>query len=430
MNKKMNKKMNDLCSSRNLTTKDILFLVDYCKENSFFFASSVFVSKDCDSYKICLIYQNFDELRIRTKQLQSPYHIELFVVQNILTLILQRDIRLLSLFTDAIPLRDNANIAYKIYTSLNPISLYNTSLKSEKHYDEVFVSDANQSISMLFCDIENVSLFIGKTLLPICFILRKELINASICIMWYPKFNGTSQTAELTILSDKLNFIDTVDKLQAYLYNNVSELNLGKIILPYNGASYLKSFCSNKVRGYVSTMLCFLSEMLLEKYSINDLSEKERVTYILYYYIIIAKAFYPNKHDFISANQLVLNEMLHESTSFFTRSILDHQVVSTFCEKLLLEYQILSDQLRSDLWNNYAVVLREWEFIDKDPDSLDIYYAAKNISNSIHDQLEYSSGASDSFIEILKMITTCWNIPNYYKAYIPFCVNYIVNYEI
>lgn len=414
--------------------RDIPIAISYCKERNYFYASSVFLLRvKFPSYNglcICLIYN--DRTKIE-KIVKSKYHFICFSVQDIFTMMLQRDIQIVVLFSSAIPLLDKANIAPKIYSSLTPIKLFNKFYMNMSLCTESRMTETNESFSILFRNVDDPQSFINKTFIPLCLVLKEQLANCRFNILWEADYSGINCSAELRFFSDKILVDDLINKLQIYLYKNVSELQLGQIKLPYyNQQLFLKNI-PKCIRDITNNILCALSEDFIELISTGGATDNKRITMVIYYYIIAAKSFFSSEKEFLVINEFLLAEMLDEGISPFSKYILNHQIVSDVHDKLWREYRILSDRTKVELWGNYSELLKDWSYIDNDDDTVSIsLQAMKKIRNSINNDevINETDFTTRYFVEFYKLLILSWNIPCYYRAYIPFCVKYLMSYEI
>ena len=178
-------------------------------------------------------------------------------------------------------------------------------------------------------------------------------------------------------------------------------------------------------------ILCDLTDELLLKFTNSTLNENEIITNVIYYYIVAAKAFFLSRTEFNTANKCILDTFLEDSISSFTKSILDHQILSNARDKILREFKRQSDKIRADLLGNYIELLDGWDKVS----NLDAFSISLQVLSDIRNEFnkmekkdeEY---ATKYFIEFCRLMFQCWDIPSYYRAYVPFCIKYIASYEI
>lgn len=125
--------------------------------------------------------------------------------------------------------------------------------------------------------------------------------------------------------------------------------------------------------------------------------------------------------------------MLDEGISPFSKFVLNHQMVSDARDKLLREYRIISDRTKVDLLGNYSELFDDWTYINSDGDivlrSLHTMGEIRGYVNNYRVKNEFNV-VTRYFVEFYKLLILSWNIPCYYRAYIPFCVKYLLSYEV
>lgn len=417
--------------------RDISIAVNYCKAHDFFYASSVFILKvksvSCCKLSICLIFMNNSSKHQIEKTIESEYDFIYFSVQDIFTMILQRDLQIDLLFTGAIPLLDKANIAPKIYSSIIPIRLFNKYVMDKKIHLDSSITKANKSFSILFYNVDDPQSFINKTFLPLCVVLKEQMVNCRFNILWGADYNAISCSVEVRFFSDKILSSDIIKILQVYLYKNVSELQLGRVRIPYYSQQLFFESMSKPIEDKTNNILCVLSEDFLDLLSNGGATDNKRMTMVVYYYIIAAKSFFFSEKEFLDTNELILAEMLDESISPFSKSVLNHQMISDAHDKLLREYRILTDRIKVDLWGNYSELFEDWTYINSDDNivlrSLHTMGKIRRYVNNFQVKNE-ANVVTRYFVEFYKLLILSWNIPCYYRAYIPFCVKMLTSYEV
>lgn len=417
--------------------RDISNAVNYCKAHDFFYASSAFLlkAKSISSCKlsICLIFMNNNDKQKIKKTVKSEYEFIYLSVQDIFTMILQRDLQIDLLFTGAIPLLDNANIAPQIYSSITPIKICNKYVISEKMYINSSMTEADNSFSMLFYNVDAPQSFINKTFLPLCVVLKEQMVNCRFSILWKTDYNAVSCSVEIRFFSDKILANNIIKTLQVYLYKNVCELQLGRIRIPYYSQQHFFESMSKPIKDKTNNILCVLSEDYLYLLSNGGATDTKRMTMVVYYYIFAAKSFFFSESEFLETNELILGEMLDEGISPFSKFVLNHQMVSDARDKLLREYRIISDRTKVDLLGNYSELFDDWTYINSDDDivlrSLHTMGEIRRYVNNYQAKNEFNV-VTRYFVEFYQLLILSWNIPCYYRAYIPFCVKYLLSYEV
>lgn len=419
-----------------MNNKEVAIVAKYCKKHEFFYASSVFITEiktnESQIMAICLIYTD----KTAQKKYYNPmgrcnYDFVVLSVQDIFAMLLQRDQRIVSIFSHAIPLIDEAKIAAQLYSSLTPIKLYNKFSVNEKIKNRTSKSKSNKSFSILFRDIEDRDNFLIKTFIPLCGVLKKHLASCRFHIIWKSRCNGSCKTVEISIFFDKKIAESNITLLQKFLYRNLSELQLARVDLPFSGHNALLDALPKITCNKTNNILCDLTEELLVRFTNTVLQDNEKVTNIIYYYIVAAKSFFSSKSEFIITNNIVLEALVDESISSFTRSILEHQVLFDVRDKLLREYKCQSDKNKAELWANYVELLDDWDYL---PNSDQVVMSLQSM-NEIRSQLNQQKEKDDDlatfyFLEFCRLMFQCWDIPCYYRAYVPFCIKYLATYEI
>ena len=409
--------------------------VEYCIRHEFFQASSVFTSKiesiDSRVTTLCLIYKdNTAQIKFNPTG-KCDYNFRVFSLQDLFAMFLRRDQEIVSIFSQSILLLDKAKIASHLYSSLIPIKIYNQYFMSEEIFKFKSKRGCSKSLSMLFCDIGDSGNFIIKTFIPLCNMLKNQLKNCRLCITWKSGCYISGKAAKVTIFSDNNFEEDDIVSLQKYLYGNVSELQLARIYIPYKEHNVFWEKMPLNIYDKTNDILCDLTDELLLKFTNSTLNENEIITNVIYYYIVAAKAFFLSRTEFNTANKCILDTFLEDSISSFTKSILDHQILSNARDKILREFKRQSDKIRADLLGNYIELLDGWDKVS----NLDAFSISLQVLSDIRNEFnkmekkdeEY---ATKYFIEFCRLMFQCWDIPSYYRAYVPFCIKYIASYEI
>lgn len=413
--------------------KQISNAVEDCKRNKHFQASSVFITQieNTHTITICLIYEyNSDKIKFAPTNM-FDYDFRIFSIQDILSMILRRELEIVSIFSQSIILLDNAQIAALLYSSLMPIKTYNKYFMNKENNEFWKKERLNKSLSMLFCDIEENYIFLKNTFIPLCNIFKNSLVNCRIRIIWKSNCHSSGKAAEVTIFSNNSFTEKDIIQLQKYLFLNVSELQLSQLHMPYNNHNPFLEQLPLNIYDKTNNILCNLTEELLLKYTHSTLSENEKITYMIYYYIVATKSFFTSKIEMESANKRVLDIFLEDSISSFSKSILDHQILSNIGDKILHEFKCQSDNIRIDLLRNYIELLNGWDKVSN-PDSIttSIQLLSEIRANFNEIEKDNNEYIYTYFIELCRLMFQCWDIPNYYRAYVPFCLKYITDYEI
>ena len=409
--------------------------VEYCKRHQFFQASSVFISQIKNINRrvttLCLIYKD-NTAKINFSPTENcDYNFRVFSLQDLYAMFLRRDQKIVSIFSQSILLLDKAKIASHLYSSLVPIKIYNKYFMSEEIIKFRSKRECSKSLSMLFCDIGDSGNFITKTFIPLCNMFKKQLKNCRLRITWKSGCYISGKAAEVTIFSDN-NFKESdIVLLQKFLFGNVSELQLARIYIPCKEHNVFWKKMPLNIYDKTNNILCDLTDELLLKFSNSTLNENEIITNVINYYIVAAKAFFLSRAEFNTANQCILDAFLEDSISSFTKSILDHQILSNARDKILHEFKRQSDKIRADLFGNYVELLDSWDKVS----NLDAFSNSLQVLSDIRNEfnkMEKKEGkyAIKYFIEFCKLMFQCWDIPSYYRAYVPFCIKYIASYEI
>lgn len=416
--------------------KHVVNAVEYCKNNKYFQASSVFITQIDDInpkiITICLIYEeNIPSIKVNPAD-ALEYDFRLFSVQDIFSMILQRKLDLVALFTQSIILLDNAQIASQLYSSLTPIKRYNKYFMLIENNEFRAEERLNRSLSMLLCDIEENGIFFKKTFIPLCNIFKNQLKDCRIRIIWKADCGISGKAAVVTIFHNNRFTKKDIIQLQKYLYLNISELQLSRLHVPYNESNVYWEQLPTNIYDKTNDILCNLTDELLLKYNNKStLTENEKITYMIYYYIVAAKSFFSSRIEMVSANNSVLDAFLEDSISSFSKSILDHQILSEIYDKILYEFKCQSDKVRNDLLLNYTELLNNWDkVLDLDTMTISMQLLSEIRTDFNKIKTDNKEDITTYFIELCRLMFQCWDIPTYYKAYLPYCVKYITDYEI
>ena len=186
-------------------------------------------------------------------------------------------------------------------------------------------------------------------------------------------------------------------------------------------------------------VLTKISEDVVVCYSERPLEDNTSVALLIYYLLSSAVYYFNTKEDFIKVNDELYNMLLPCSISPLTLNLLNNNIVSSIKDKIEREYNFLAKKIYPNLYVNYSEIIRTWESKMIEDDDMSPYLLIlSNISNNtVWESIHISQYPSLQinlqalfFMEYYKHVLSCFDIPPYYKAFIPFTIKHLINNEV
>lgn len=399
-------------------------VIRFCQTHNCFHALAVFLSSTTDS--LIIISKDNDDLRNRiATATEESYIFKIYSQTELYRKILGRDIEIATVFSHVVTLFDRIRIAPRILSAIEPIKIYNQQTPASMEAPDTI--RRKYEISMLFCDIADLRQFISKTFIPLCRVIKTHLREVQYWIDWQYKTKISDRDILITFIIQSPDKEVILRKLQLYLYENVSELQLYRVRIPFERPSNYIDNLPCEVRRKTYDILCRFSEESLIMFSQENIGDSRKITLFTYYYLIAAKNYFLSKNEFIKANGQLLDIMVNESISPFTKSLLNHDGISEAKDKILWEYKRQSDKNKIVLSANYGTLIRDWNSYPDEEDSTDESLSALvDIRNLLNPSLsENENDLSSYFHTFFEKLAGCMDLPPFYKGYIPYSINYL-----
>lgn len=282
-------------------------------------------------------------------------------------------------------------------------------------------------IPILFCDIDNIEQFISRTFIPLCGVLKSFLCEGQYWVDWQYGYRKINRDVLLTFSVKSSDRDDILRKLQLHLYENVSELQLQRVHIPFDRAPSFIDKLPYIIGQKSYRIFCHITEEFLAMITKEDMNDNKKITIVTYFYLVAAKNFFSSKDEFLIYNKMLLNTELVESLSPFTRYLLNHDIITGAKDKILHEYQRQSDRNKVTLYVNYGELINDWGNIPDDNDAIHKSLASLVEIRSYMDSVlrEDKNYIESYFQAFFEQLTKCMDLPPFYWAYIPFCINYL-----
>lgn len=397
---------------------EISSIIHFCQQNNYFQALAVFVSFIDGSV---IIIQN------KNRQLKyvNPkiYSVKIYTDIEIYQKILERDIEVANLFSHTIILFDRIRVTPRILSAIEPIKFYNRYVLT---MDKSNYCISSNEISLLFRDVDDTQSFISTTFLSICKAIKNHLSNAQYMIDWQYGPQTSLRNILVTFFVQSCDKEAILRKLQLYLYENVSELHLSRIQIPFmRSLNYIDSLSEN-IRMNTYDILCSVSEEYIAVKSSEDLTDNKGITQLTYYYLLAAKYYFKSLSEFLNVNDYYIDIMVEESISEFTKTYLQHDSILAAKAKILHEYNRLCDLNKVALSVNYDSLIHNWIELPITDDSIQVNLSKlMDVRNCIDDNAVSKDCVLNYFYDFYKMLFSCLDLPSYYKGYVPYCIKYL-----
>jgi len=306
--------------------------------------------------------------------------------------ILNRDAILASLFTKAIVLKDELQIMWLIIQS---IPTYYKSRQSGFYGGDVEVT---------FHNVNSPHLFISKTFIPFMEIAKTYLSKCPL-IFSSQMCNGKMDVSAVFFgVKHDFDFIG----LKKCLIRRVSELYLHSI-------SVCKHNSCQVIADYPVGMLQQVSEQFIILYSNTEDNNDTVIRTIVDLYINTMLKFTDSLTECRIINRQILDKMLPNSLSSISAEFLLHEDIVNVMEGIKREYAKQFENNKKILFNLISSSVKKYQFIANSVKRVNTYFAYQklNLLENI-----YSDIFSASMMH------------PYYIAFIPFCINEVLKYEI
>lgn len=423
LNQKKNKKAFNF--NLNMYINTITPIIRFCKMHNYFHALAVFV---CITNNTLIIISSGEEKeKIRNIIKPEGYLFRIYSDWEIYKKILERNIEIVTVFSYTITLFDHIHITPRILSAIEPIKAYNNKQNILSMKDSNVKCYKGQ-ISMLFCDIDEIPQFIKITFIPLCQVIKTYLSEAQYWIDWQYGTKLNSRDVLITFFINSSNQEAIIQKLQLYLYENVSELQLFRIHIPFNRPLNYIDKLPYEIRKKTYNILCRVSEEFVVQTYQEAFSDNKKITHLMYYYLLAAKNYFISSPEFLKTNKRLIEMMTDVSVSSFTKSLLRHDKISEAKDKLTHEYKIQSDKNKVVLYMNYFSLIQDWQVFPKEDDSIQ---ECLTLLAEIRNHLDIKYTNKDNYLvlyfcDFIDKIMNSIDLPLYYKGYIPYCINYLV----
>ena len=355
-----------------MDTNTITTAIQFCQANNYFHALAVFLVIPDDRSQQCgfvvisedsQIQENWREINAGRNYTFKSYS-EMEVYQKLLS----RDMEVVTVFSHAITIFDNIRITPPILSSIEPIAIYNQQIT--RMMEAKNGVHCKTEIPILFCDIDDLQQFISKTFIPLCGVIKSYLCEEQYWVDWQYGARKINRDVLLTFAVKSLDRADILRKLQLHLYENVSELQLHRVYMPFSRSLNYIDELPEVISQKTYKILCHITEEFLAMFSQEDINENKKITVVTYFYLIAAKNFFSSKAEFVDINKMILKKALTESISPFTRYLLNHDIIIGAKDKIVREYKRQSDRNKVALYTNYGVLLNDWGNLPDDNDAM------------------------------------------------------------
>lgn len=424
--------MNRQTNQSDQLLKEIQNMLNSSCRHKHFNADAVFLipspySKDLS--RIILIYQDNSEISsIDRKETTGDRYI-FFRINEIYSMILEKNIFLYYWFQYAIPIYDHVGIVPVILSSLKPIHSYNRDI------NKIYYYKYENLLSIKFYGITCFKSFITNIIFPLCSILSEVMDKCSLIVAGDTQQNNIQNNYGLiSLYSKKIDMSEIKSLIQKSLYQNYIEWDLARIEFPTCSLfSGLLNF-SNTIAELSLDLLSNISNFFMQDNISNEWSLGYSASKLISIYIIMGKNLFHDINNFMECNDLIITKMLDSIVSEYSVKHISFEQSDAVLKKTILEYNQLSQQNATSLFENYLEELRLWNIIATDDEVvqtlncqltniLNVFRESYLINNCNNKLCEY-------FFELYKSTLSIYRIPVYFHAYIPYCIKFIYNHAI
>ena len=398
-------------------------IIRLCEKHNYFNSPTLFVKTDKINnciYFIAVSNSESPTLTINDNDIQ--YNVCSIKLIDCYSRILHKETSFAEIFNNTLCLKDELNISPTILSAIKPL-IVSTSSHPETGISAYtnYCCNKKKELSIKFNGIKDVDYFIKNKLIPLSHPIKAYLSKAYIVFQNY-RLNNTKSLAVTFFFQDKLpnNFLLDIQK---YLYLHASELYLQNINIPFQREYSLLDGMEERIHNETMRALSLLSAFHFTEKS-NPTPESTDVTTLIYLYIITAKAIFDQYDDFIKSNNEIYNFFLKNEHSDNLQFIINNHFHTSNLSKIENEFYSISISNIQILYSNYQPQLDNWELIVEEENTFHQY-----ISQIYHIRSILKNDYNLFFEEYVKLMFACYDIPSYYKAYIPYTIKYL-NHEI
>lgn len=412
-----------------MDTDTITTAIQFCQTNNYFHASAVFLVIPDNRSQHCGFVVISESSRIqenwRESNASENYTFKFYSETGVYQKLLNRDAEVVTVFSHAISIFDNIRITPRILSSIEPIVIYNQQIT--KLMEAPNRVHSKTEIPILFCDIDDIQQFISKTFIPLCGVIKNYLCEEQYWVDWQYGYRKINRDVLLTFSVKSSDREDILQKLQLHLYENVSELQLHRVHIPFDRPQSYIDELPDVIGQKTYRILCHITEEFLAMFSQGDTNDNKKITLVTYFYLVAAKNFFSSKDEFVILNKMLLNRALVESISPFTRYLLNHDIITGAKDKIVREYKRQSDRNKVALYTNYGDLINDWGNMPDDNDAIHESLSSLVDIRSYMDSVfrEDNNYVLSYFHAFFEKLTKCMDLPPFYIAYIPYCINYL-----
>lgn len=434
--------------SYNISTNNVKQIVDYCKKRNYFDASTVFLVRLKNTEVIAIVTIYVEDVNPSESTIISEniaYKIIKLPLTDFYKFLLSRDLLFGEMVSNAIFIKDDLSIAPMAQLAAQSIIAYDLNQmdkaveSSQCLFEESNSDDGKDSFSMLYMDNSDLQTFINRVFFPLSKFIKQYLHEANFILQTKRQSHDENNLMiELTYFVEPVKRNEMLLTLQKELYTKVSDYKLHKIIIPYKRPLGLIDSMAPNLRDDTYKILSKISEDVVVDYSEKPLEDNNGVALLIYYLLASAVYYFDSKEDFFKVNDELYNMLLPCSVAPLTFNLLDGGIVSSVKDKIEREYNLLAKNIYPNLHVNYSEFIKKWESKMLEDDDMSPYLSIlSNISNNTVWESTHTSQYPSLqvnlkalfFIEYYKHILNCFDIPLYYKAFIPFTIKYLANNE-
>lgn len=412
-----------------MDTNTITTAIQFCQANNYFHASAVFLVIPDNRPKHCgfVVISEDSQIQENWREINASgdYTFEFYSETEVYQKLLSRDAEVVTVFSHAISIFDSIRITPRILSSIEPIAIYNQQITKLMEVSNRVHSKTE--IPILFCDIDDIQQFISKTFIPLCGVIKSYLCEGQYWVDWQYGYRTINREVLLTFSVKSSDREDILQKLQLHLYENVSELQLHRVHIPFDRPQSYIDELPDVIGQKTYRILCHITEEFLAMFSQEDINDNKKTTLVTYFYLVAAKNFLSSKDEFVILNKMLLNRVLVESISPFTRHLLNHEIITGAKDKIVREYKRQSDKNKVALYTNYGDLINDWRNM---PDDNDAIHESLSSLVDIRSYMDSAFRKDNNYVlsyfhAFFEKLTKCMDLPPFYIAYIPYCINYL-----
>lgn len=396
-----------------------------CEKCNYFDAATLFVKTNFTNKNITFIAIGSTSDTVETLQINNlQYNIYHVKVARCYSGLLQRDAFFSELFKETLCLKDELNIAPVLLSAVKPITKpIHLTLEANAHFYANYNRNRQKELAVKFNGIENIDDFLTKAYIPISSSLKDNLSKAHVIFQYY--YMGKIKSLAIIFLFENTVTEKILIDIQKYLYLHSSELSLRNIDIPFQRPYCIfDGMVENVYNEVMKTLSTLTSASLIQNSrsaSQKDKVEDEKVTTLIYLYIATAKIIFNNYSDFMKSNDKVYDYFIKEECSDNFQYIINNHIYTNCFTKIENEFRLLTLTNIQALYSNYRPLLRDWNRLENE------YIYQQYISQVYHIKSTLKEDTSIFFQEYVKLLFACYDLPVYYKTYIPYVIKHLSN---